>query len=87
MADEPAIMMYASIISREMVALNDLAVSASDIQNAYLTPPCEEKIWTTLGLEFGVYLSKKAIITCALYGLKSSGGSFNQHILWTACKH
>ena len=60
-----------------LAALNDLEVKTSDIQNAYLTAPCKEKIWTTLGPEFGVDAGKKAIITHALYGLKSSGGSFN----------
>ena len=52
--------------------LNDLEVKAGDIQNANLTAPCEEKIWTTLRPEFGVDAGKKAIITHALYGLKSS---------------
>ena len=60
--------------------MNDLEVKASDIQNVYFTAPCKEKIWTTLGPEFGVDAGKKAIITCGLYGLKSSGGSFNQRI-------
>ena len=84
MTDVPAVTMYTSIISRETVwishtlaALNDLEVKASDSQNTYLTAPCEEKIWTTLGPEFGIDADKKAIITQALYGLKSSGGSFN----------
>ena len=52
----PAIMTYASVVSRETVhialtvaALNDLEVKTSDIQNADLTAPCKEKIWTTLG--------------------------------------
>lgn len=83
----PAVLTYASVVSRESVrialtvaALNDLQVKGSDVQNAYLTAPCEEKIWTTLGLEFGSDCGKKAIITRALYGLKSAGASFNRHI-------
>ena len=87
MTDVQAVLMYTSIVSRETVqialalaALNDLEVKASDISNTYLTAPCKEKIWTTLGPEFGVDVGKKAIITHALYGLKRSGGSFNQHI-------
>ena len=81
--DTPAVMTYASVVSHDSVwialtiaALNDLEVKASDIQNAYLTAPCEEKIWTTLGPEFGPDQGKKDIIVCALYGLKSAGASF-----------
>lgn len=51
---------YASVVSRESVrialtiaALNDLEVKTADIENAYLTAPVGEKIWCTLGPEFG----------------------------------
>jgi Reverse transcriptase (RNA-dependent DNA polymerase) len=88
------------VVSRESVrialtlaALNDLQVKGSDVQNAYLTAPCEEKIWTKLGPEFGKDKGKKALITRALHGLKSAGASFNRHISdcmrhlgYTACK-
>lgn len=87
MTEAPAVMTYASVVSRETVrialtiaALNDLEVKASDIQNAYLTAPCEEKIYTTLGPEFGEDKGKTAIIVRALYGLKSAGSSYWQHI-------
>jgi hypothetical protein len=52
----------------------------SDIQNAYLTVPCEERIWTLLGPEFGQDQGKKAVIVRALYGLKSAGSSFQRHL-------
>ena len=73
----PPTLMYASVVSRESVhialtlaALNDLEVKISDIQNAYLTAPFSEKIWTTLGSEFGPYLAgKKSPVVRALYGL------------------
>ena len=49
----PATLTYASVVSRDTVrialtlaALNRLEVKTSDIQNAYLTAPCAEKIWT-----------------------------------------
>ena len=52
-----SVLTYASVVSRETVrisftiaALNDLQVKASDVQNAYLTAPCAEKIYTLLGL-------------------------------------
>ena len=55
-----SVLTYASVVSRETVrvaltvaALNDLQVKTSDVQNAYLTAPCAEKIYTVLGLEFG----------------------------------
>lgn len=85
--EAPATITYASVVSRETVrialtlaALNDLEVKASDIQNAYLTAPCAEKIWTILGPEFGADAGKKALIVRALYGLKSAGASFRNHL-------
>ena len=60
MTEPPSALTYASVVSRESIriglliaALNDLEVFSADIQNAYLTSPCEEKIWTILGPEFG----------------------------------
>ena len=85
--EAPATMTYASVVSRETVrialliaALNDLPVWAADIMNAYVTAPNQEKIWTTLGPEFGEDAGKKAIIVRALYGLKSAGASFRNHL-------
>jgi len=59
MIDAPAVLTYSSVVSRESVRIvltlaapNDLELKASDIQNAYLTAPCEEVIWTILGPEF-----------------------------------
>ena len=88
MTEPPAALTYASVVSRESIriglliaALNDLDVFAADIQNAYLTSPCEEKIWTTLGPEFGPHRQgKKAIVVRALYGLKSAGAAFRNHL-------
>ena len=79
----PAALTYASVVSRDSVritltiaALNDLKVLACDIQNAYLTAKCREKIWTVAGPEFGSEQGKIFIIRMALYGLKSSGAAF-----------
>ena len=87
MTETPATMTYASIVSRETVrialtiaALNDLEVKANDIQNAYLTAPVTEKIWTTCGPEFGNNAGKKALIVRILYGLKSAGVAFHNHL-------
>ena len=58
MTEAPAVLTYASVVSRESVrialtlaALNDLEVKTSDIMNAYLTASVTEKIWCTLGPE------------------------------------
>ena len=79
----PASLTYASVVSRESVrialtlaALNCLEVKTSDIENAYLTAPTEEKLYTKLGPEFGEDEGKTAIIIRALCGTKSAGASF-----------
>ena len=51
-----------------------------DIENAYITAPCTEKIWTILGPEFGSDAGKSAIVVHALYGLKNAGASFRNHL-------
>ena len=60
MTEAPNVKTYASVVSRESVriglmlaALNNLSILLADIQNAYLTSPCQEKIYTILGPEFG----------------------------------
>ena len=52
----------------------------SNVQNAYLTALCAEKIYTRLGPEFGADKDKIAVIVHALYGLKLGGASFCKHI-------
>jgi hypothetical protein len=59
-SDAPHAMTYESVVSRESVrvaltlaALNDLDVKMDDIENAYLTAPITEKVWTVLVPEFG----------------------------------
>ena len=82
---------YASVVSRESVrialllaALNDVEVKTADIENAYITAPCAEKIYTVLGPEFGPDAGKRAFVVRALYGLKSAGASF-RNILLIVC--
>ena len=50
-------------------------MKASNVQNAYLTTPCAEKIYTKLGPEFKADKDKITIFVHALYGLKSAGAS------------
>ena len=85
--DAPPTITCASVVSRETVrialtiaALNDLEVKVADILNAHVTAPVEEKIWTVLGPEFGADAGSKAIIIRSLYGLKSSGAAFRNHL-------
>jgi hypothetical protein len=80
-------MAYASVVSRESVrialtlaALNDLDVKMAAIENAYVMAPITEKVWTVLGPEFGYDNGKRALIVRDLYGLKSAGAAFRNHL-------
>jgi hypothetical protein len=80
-------MTYASVVSRDSVrialtlaALNDVDVMMGDIQNTYLTAPITEKVWTILGPEFVEDNGKRNLIVRALYGLKSTGAAFSNHL-------
>ena len=83
----PSVITYAGVVSRDTVricliiaSLNDITVLVADIENAYITAPNMEHIWTTLGPEFGTDAGKRALIVRALYGLKSSGAAFRFHL-------
>ena len=99
--DTPSNLKRATVVSRESVriaftiaALNDHDVRVADIVNAYLTSPCDEKVWTILGPEWGSDLvGKRALIVRSLYGLKSSGAAYRYHLAtcmehlgFTSCK-
>ena len=84
---DPAGSTWAGVVSRETVrialtyaALNGLKVMSADIQNAYLTAPTSQKLWTTCGREFGSDFKKRAVITRALYGNKAAGSDFRNHL-------
>ena len=88
--DPPSSVTYSSVVSRDSVriclliaALNDLDVQSADVENAYLTAPCREKVWTMAGPEFGSDNGKPLIITKALYGLKSSGAAYRAYFAQT----
>ena len=81
--DAPTSITYSSVVSRDSVrialtiaALNGLQVFVCDIQNAFLTAPCREKLYTVAGPEFGSDEGKVMILVRALYGLKSAGATF-----------
>lgn len=79
---------YAGVVSRESVrialtyaALNDLDVFAADIRNAYLQAPSSCKDYIICGPEFGLEnQGKVALIHRALYGGKSAGRDFRNHL-------
>ena len=88
--EAPATLTYSSVVSRDSVqialtvaALNELEVMACDIQNAYLTADCHEKIWTQAGPKFGSEADTIMFIHKALYGLRSSGAAFHAHLAET----
>jgi hypothetical protein len=73
--------------------LNNVDVKMADIENAYLAAPITEKVWTVLGPEFGYDAGKPALIVRALYGLKSAGVAFRNHLSecmknlgWNPCR-
>jgi hypothetical protein len=85
--DTPHAMTYAGVVSRESVriaitlaALNDVDINMADIENAYLTAPIVEKVWTVLGPEFVYDAVKLALIFRALHGLKSAGAAFRNYL-------
>ena len=60
--------------------LNDLEVKSGNIFHADLQAPVTEKVWTTVGSEFGKDARKTALIARALYGLKSAGETSRNHL-------
>ena len=84
---DPKTPTYASVVTWESVriglllaALNGLDMGA-DVAGAYLNTPCHEKVYTICGLEFGANnVGKIAIITKALYGLKTSAFAWREQL-------
>ena len=85
---DPEVSTYAGVVSRESVrialtyaALNDVDVTAADIGNAYLQAPSSQKYFVICGPEFGLEnVGKRALIRRALYGGKSAGRDFRNHL-------
>ena len=60
--------------------MNGLEVMGSDVQNAFLTALCKEKIWLIAGPEFGNEQGKKFLVVRDLYGLKSASAAFRAYM-------
>ena len=87
MTNAPPTITYAIVVSRDTVRLsstisdlNGLQVKAYGIMNEYVTSLITENIWMVLGPEFGSDSGKKAMIVRLMYGLKSSGAAFRNHL-------
>ena len=87
MTDVPHKITYASVVSREtrrialtMASLNDMSVRTSDIMNNYIKVTCGENVYTILGPDFIMDEGNMEIIVKALYGLKSAGAYFQNHL-------
>ena len=86
----PKHMTYCSVVSRESVricltlaALNGLDILSGDVGNAYLNAKPLERCHVVIKdtFMFGpAAVGKKAIICRALYGMKSSGNAWRQHL-------
>ena len=64
-----------------MIIFDYLKVKSANILNTYIQAPMMEKVWITLGDEFGKDTRKTAVIVRALYGLKSAGAAFRKHLI------
>jgi hypothetical protein len=86
--DEPTESVYSSVVWQDSVclffllaALNNLNVLSADIQNAYLSAPTKETLWTHAEPKFGPdYEGQPCKIVRALYGFWGSGKAFHNHL-------
>ena len=80
---DPIISTYAGVVSRESVriALTYAALNGLDVKNAYIQSPSSRKDYIICGPEFGLeHAGKPALIKRALYGGKSAGRDFRNHL-------
>ena len=79
---------YASMVSRDSIriaflytSLNDLDILSGDVAVMYLNAPAGEKVYFQCGLEFGLLEGRLAVLTKALYGLKTSARAWRMHLV------
>jgi hypothetical protein len=87
LTDDPGEDSYSGVVAPEAIRLgmfaavhNGLKVIAADIGNAYLHAKTKEKVYTILGEEYGSLAKKVLIFDKGLYGLKTSGARFHEHL-------
>ena len=61
-----------------VAVLKDLDVKLCDIGNAYLNAETRERLWFTVGQEWGSRSGYEVIIVRALYRLKTSGAEWKK---------
>jgi hypothetical protein len=78
---------YSEVVGMETVWLgfllaemNGLKVCAANISSAYLHGKTRELFYIIAGPEFGSLEGEKLVIDLGLYGLKSSGARFHEHL-------
>ena len=84
---------YSGVIAPDAIRLgmfaavhNGLKVLTADIGNAYLYATTKEQVYTILAPEYGDLGSKVLIFVKSLYGLKTSGARFHEHLSATLRK-
>eukprot|EP00978_Attheya_sp_CCMP212_P015199 scaffold39151_cov46-Attheya_sp.AAC.1 len=60
--------------------MNNLQVCVADVGNAFLYGKTREKVYVIAGPEFGDDAGKRMIIDKGLYGLRTSGARFHEHL-------
>ena len=60
--------------------LNNMPIYSTDIGNAYLEAKTQEKVYIIAGHEFGPLEGHTLVINKALYGLRSSGLRWHEHL-------
>eukprot|EP00957_Ditylum_brightwellii_P023711 1789369-Ditylum_brightwellii.AAC.1 len=88
MTEPPSSLTYLSVVSRETIrialtiaALNDLDIMAAGIGNAYLNEPYREKVYFTIGTEFGAKKGQYVVVIWSLYELKTSGSAWRSFLI------
>ena len=85
---DPVNSIYAGVVSRETVqialtyaALHGIDLWAAHVFNAFVQVPTTEKYHIECGPEFGYEtIGKRAVVTRALYGIKSSARTVRNHL-------
>ena len=74
------------LIALTYASLNGVDVTADEIRNAYLQVPSSKRDYIVCGPEFGLdNVGKKALIRRAMYGGKTFGRDFWNHLQY--CMH
>ncbi len=87
MTEPPKEDIYSGVVGMETIrlafqiaAMNGLMVCTADIGNAYLYGSTCKKVYVIAGPKFGDDQGSKMIIDKGLYGLRSSGARFHEHL-------